>query len=139
MPGSKRVVLCVEDDAIVRMFVADALADAGFCVLEAGSAAEALSVLSAGTDVQALVTDVDMPPGMNGFALARLVSEHWPHIPIIVLSGCYSPGRGELPAGSVFLEKPVREARLIAEVARAFRHAEILELAGQPSALAIVA
>jgi CheY-like chemotaxis protein len=138
MPGSERVVLCVEDDAIVRMFVADALGDAGFRVVEAGSAAEALAILAERRDVQALVTDVDMPPGMNGFALARVVGEHWPHIPIIVLSGCYSPGKGELPAGSVFLAKPVGEARLVAEMARAFHDADILEHAREPTALAAV-
>jgi CheY-like chemotaxis protein len=91
MLGSERVVLCVEDEVFVRMFVADALVDAGFRVLEAGCAAEALSILQTRDDVQALVTDVDMPPGMNGFALARSVSERWSNIPIIVLSGRFSP------------------------------------------------
>ncbi|KAA2236486.1 response regulator [Salinarimonas soli] len=119
MSGSERVVLCVEDDAIVRMFVTDALADAGFHVLEAGSAAEALVSLAARGDVHALVTDVDMPPGMNGFALAHRVSEQWPGIAVVVLSGCLSPSPGDLPPGSTFLEKPVSEARLIAEVTRA--------------------
>ncbi|KAA2244100.1 response regulator [Salinarimonas soli] len=119
MPGAERVVLCVEDEVFVRMFVADALNDAGFLVLEAGSAAEALSILQDRDDVQALVTDVDMPPGMNGFALARNVSERWANIPIIVLSGRFSPSPGDLPAGSVFLGKPVSEAKLVGEVIRA--------------------
>lgn len=122
MTGSARVVLCVEDDAFVRMFVADALTDAGFRVLEASSAAEALSTLADRSDVQALVTDVDMPPGMNGFLLARHVREQWPRMPIVVLSGRYSPSPGDLPPGSVFLEKPVVDARLVGEVTRALDH-----------------
>ncbi len=126
MTESERVVLCVEDDAFVRMFVADALTEAGFRVLEASSAAEALSTLADRSDVQALVTDVDMPPGMNGFALARHVREQWPHMPIVVLSGRYSPNPGDLPLGSVFLEKPVGDARLVVEVARAFDHMSVI-------------
>ena len=124
MPGAERVVLCVEDEVFVRMFVADALNDAGFHVLEAGSAAEALSILQDRNDVQALVTDVDMPPGMNGFALARNVSERWSNIPIIVLSGRFCPSPGDLPAGSVFLGKPVSEAKLVGEVIRAVQAAD---------------
>jgi CheY-like chemotaxis protein len=124
MPDSERVVLCVEDEVFVRMFVADALIDAGFRVLEAGCAAEALSILQARDDVQALVTDVDMPPGMNGFALARNVSERWSNIPIIVLSGRFSPSPGDLPKGSVFLDKPVSEAKLVGEVTRAVEGTE---------------
>lgn len=119
MPGCDPVVLCVEDEVFVRMFVCDALSDAGYEVLEAGSAAEALSILERRSDIQALVTDVDMPPGMNGFALAQRVREHWSRMPIVVLSGRYAPGPGDLPAGAIFLAKPISEVRLVEEVNRA--------------------
>ncbi|MBW4960235.1 response regulator, partial [Klebsiella pneumoniae] len=57
------VVLLVEDDPLVRMVTADILLDADFRVIEAANADEALTVLSAGVEVDVLLSDVDMPPG----------------------------------------------------------------------------
>jgi DNA-binding response OmpR family regulator len=51
------VVLVVEDETLVRMFMADFLDEAGFKVFEAVNADEALTVLQARPDVQAVVTD----------------------------------------------------------------------------------
>lgn len=58
-------VLLVEDEPLVRMMNADILADAGFEVLEAMNADEALGILETQTGVEMLVTDIDMP-GSNG-------------------------------------------------------------------------
>jgi CheY-like chemotaxis protein len=56
------------------MTLADVLDDAGFKVIEAAHADEALRVLVAVPDIQAVVTDVEMPAGsINGFELARRV------------------------------------------------------------------
>jgi two-component system, response regulator PdtaR len=74
MPNSepRMVVLVVEDQTLVRMFMADFLDEAGFKVFEAVNADEALTVLQARSDVQAVVTDIEMPAGsMNGLKLAR--------------------------------------------------------------------
>ena len=75
------VILLVEDEALVRMFAADLLREeAGFKVIEAVDADEALTVLEAGPDVHALVTDVEMPGTLDGFTLARLVHKAWPSV-----------------------------------------------------------
>lgn len=122
----QRVVLAVEDDVLVRIFVADVLADAGYRVLEASSATEALTVLRARPDVLVMVTDVDMPGGMNGFALARAVRKQHANIQIIVMSGRTWPQADDLPIGSVFIGKPVTGARLAGEVGEAVARAESL-------------
>src|SRR5215210_2074305 len=67
------VVLVAEDEALVRMMTVDVLEEAGCAVIEAANAEAALSVLDERSDVQVLVTDVEMPPGpVNGIELARL-------------------------------------------------------------------
>ena len=67
------VVLLVEDEPLVRLVVVDVLMEANFRVIEASSADEALTVLKAGVPVDVLLSDVEMPPGANGYALAQTV------------------------------------------------------------------
>ncbi len=102
------IVLLVEDEAILRMFVSDALREeGGFRVIEAANADEALTLLeAAGDNVQALITDVEMPGSMDGFTFTRVVRKAWPHIGLVVVSGRMKPQRDEVPEGSVFLAKP---------------------------------
>jgi two-component system, response regulator PdtaR len=80
MPASesRMVVLVVEDQTLVRMFMADFLDEAGFKVFEAVGADEALTVLEARPDVQAVVTDIEMPGSMNGIELTHVIRDRWP-------------------------------------------------------------
>ncbi|HJY36386.1 MAG TPA: response regulator, partial [Steroidobacteraceae bacterium] len=54
-------ILVVEDELLVRMFAVDALEDAGFRVLQAGTAAEALQALQGSPDVRAALVDIGLP------------------------------------------------------------------------------
>src|SRR5215211_1507652 len=100
----RAVVLVAEDEALVRMFAADLLDEAGFRVIEAVHGDEALLLLQARPDVQVLVTDVEMTGGsIDGFALARQVRKCWPQIAIIVVSGRQMPGPDDLPEGVEFI------------------------------------
>ena len=111
------VVLLAEDEALVRMMAADGLReDGGFKVVEVVDADEALTVLEATADVRALVTDVQMPGSLDGFTLARVVKQAWPHIGVVVTSGRMAPGPQELPSGALFIPKPYRPADLVAAV-----------------------
>src|SRR5690349_3150002 len=106
MPNSqpeKPLVLIVEDEVLVRMLVSDVLQDSGFKVIEAKNVEEALRVLGARPDIQVLFTDVEMPPGPNGYELARQVRERWPYIEIVISSGRALPAPGDMPEGAVFL------------------------------------
>jgi CheY-like chemotaxis protein len=86
-PEPRPVVLVVEDETLVRLFASDFLDEAGFKVFEAVNADEALAVLQARPDVQAIVTDIEMPGAMNGIALAKAVRERWPGVRIVIISG----------------------------------------------------
>ena len=108
MSGSdpRMVVLVVEDEPLVRMFLADFLEEAGFKVFEAVNADEALTVLRACLGVQVVITDIEMPGAMNGLKLARTVQERWPGIGVIVTSGRERPGPNDLSDTVAFLAKP---------------------------------
>jgi CheY-like chemotaxis protein len=80
--------------------------DAGFDVIEAGNAAEAISVLEARTDVRVIFTDIQMPGSIDGLRLAHLVRNRWPPIKIIATSGRLRLRDYELPEGGRFLPKP---------------------------------
>jgi two-component system, response regulator PdtaR len=107
------VVLVVEDEMLVRMAATDFLQDAGFHVVEARDGVEALATLELREDVAALLTDIAMP-NMNGVALAKIVSERWPHIGIVITSGAVPQELTlELPTGARFVQKPYRIETLI--------------------------
>jgi len=99
---SKGIVLVVEDEPLVRMFAVDFVQDAGFEVVEAADANQAVAILEARTDVRIVFTDVDMPGSMDGMKLARAVRDRWPPIEIIIVSGHKRPVDDDLPARAVF-------------------------------------
>ncbi|ACL59673.1 response regulator [Methylobacterium nodulans] len=112
--GTVPVVLLVEDDGLLLMEAADTLSDAGFQVVEAPHADKALQVLESAQEVDALMTDVDMPLGsIDGLALARLVAKRWPRIPVLVVSGMGTPGPNDMPEGARFIPKPYAPSDLV--------------------------
>ena len=113
------VVLIVEDDALVRLVARDMLEDAGFDVLEADTADDALVVLEGSPSIGALFTDIDMPGSMDGVALATRVSERWPHIRLVVTSGRAVMRDRDLPDHGRFVSKPYQRAQLVSAVASA--------------------
>jgi CheY-like chemotaxis protein len=100
------VVLVVEDEPMIRMLAAEILEDEGFEVAEAANAPAALKLLEKRDDVTALFTDIDMPGGMNGLELAKIVHERWPRIAIVVTSGVFRVAADKLPGDGVFIQKP---------------------------------
>jgi CheY-like chemotaxis protein len=103
----RRVVLVVDDEILVRLAIADYLRDAGYAVVEAADAAEALGVLASGKPVDAVFTDVQMPGIMDGLMLVHWVHEHYPATQVLVTSGkgdaAVSSG---LIADDAFFSKP---------------------------------
>jgi hypothetical protein len=84
--GTAVVVLVVEDETLIRLLANDMLSEAGYRVLEARDGQEALTILEVHADVRALFTDVTMP-NVDGLSLAKIVSERWPQIGILLTSG----------------------------------------------------
>lgn len=107
------LVLVVEDDALLRMHAAEVIEEAGFTVLEAEGADEAIRLLESRTDIQIIFTDIDMPGSMNGLKLAHAVANRWPPIRIVATSGHFHVRDGDLPAGGRFIAKPYRSNEII--------------------------
>jgi PAS domain S-box-containing protein len=125
-------ILVVEDEAPVRHMMKRALEGAGYHVIDAGSASDALDLLTRHTgDISLLLTDVVMP-GQSGRELADRVAERVPDIQVLFTSG-YTDGdivgRGLLEPGAAFIQKPFTTDALV----RAVR--ERLEVATRPTGL----
>lgn len=99
--------LVVDDDAFILMNACDILEEAGFRFWEAGNGDEAKELLADRAEsVTLLFSDVEMPGGTDGFALARHVDEHWPWIEIVIASGRITPKKGDMPPKATFISKP---------------------------------
>ena len=81
------VVMIVEDEALIRFALADELIACGHMVIECCNVLEALAVLGKDGEVDAVVTDVDMPGGLSGLDLSRLLAATRPSLPLWVTSG----------------------------------------------------
>jgi CheY-like chemotaxis protein len=107
------MVLVVEDDVFERLGASDMFLDAGYEVLDAGSADEALRLFEAGAEIRLLFTDVSMPGSINGAELARHVAARWPRVGIILASG--RPRPEKLPQRMRFHEKPYMPEAILRE------------------------
>lgn len=108
------VVLIVEDEFLVRMGTRAAVETAGFDVLEAGDADEAIALLSARNDIRLIFTDVHMPGSMDGLKLVHFVRDRWPPIKIVATSARVRIAESDLPEGGRFLPKPYSAGEITA-------------------------
>ena len=105
------LVMVVDDDVLERMGASYMLSDAGYRVIEAGNADQAMQLFETTAGIGLLFTDVNMPGSMSGADLARQVAERWPGIGIILASGRPRPDR--LPSSMRFHEKPYRHEAVL--------------------------
>jgi DNA-binding NarL/FixJ family response regulator len=109
MIGRGRTVLVVEDDRLTLGLLAETLTQAGFIVGAAVSAADARRMW-AQMDADAVVLDVDLGPGVNGFDLADAFLAQVPHLAVLFLSNLPDArfaGRNpaSLPVGAGYVRK----------------------------------
>ena len=114
----KRSVLVVEDDPLLRMFLAGYLEQHAFEVHQAEHAEAALAILESTPDVQIVVTDVRMPGAMDGRALAHYVRARWPPTLLVVASGVEKLAAADLPVRSTFIAKPFLAPTLLRAIER---------------------
>jgi two-component system, response regulator PdtaR len=105
------LIVVVDDDVFERMGASSMFLDAGYRVLEAENADEALRFFEANANIRLLFTDVSMPGSMSGSDLAHRVAERWPNVGIILASG--RPRPYELPLSMLFHDKPYLPAAVL--------------------------
>ena len=106
------VVLVVEDETLIRELVAEELEVAGYTVVIANDADQAIAILEARQDIHLVFTDVNMPGSMDGLKLAGAVRDRWPPVHIIITSGKIRPM--EIPANALFIPKPYVSENVVA-------------------------
>ena len=116
--GRGELILVVEDEQDVRKMLAEFLVNAGYRVLVASSAEQALELTRADSRIDAMVTDMVLPQ-MTGYELCRVLASAHPHIRSLLMSG-YSEqlvGLSHLTAtGTLFLAKPFTMSELLARL-----------------------
>jgi CheY-like chemotaxis protein len=111
---SNFVALVVEDDPLQREVMADLLKDEGLEVVECSTAEAAeLVLVSTGTELKALVTDINLAGDMSGVELAAYAKRKFPHINVVMISG---KGPPYVPDATSFLMKPFRPKELLQAV-----------------------
>ncbi|WP_322032878.1 response regulator [Paraburkholderia sp. J76] len=80
-------ILIAEDDALVRAGVAEELRAAGFSVIEANCADDALTYVREGGKIDLVFSDIQMPGTLDGRQLAEVIARDHPGIPVILTSG----------------------------------------------------
>lgn len=114
--SGKVLVLLVEDEPLVRIIAVESLEEAGYEVIEARDAVEALALMAARNDIGVLFTDVNMPGSLNGLELAELIHERWPDVRLVITSG--RPLEREVPDDGAFLPKPYTPAEMTRAIRR---------------------
>jgi CheY-like chemotaxis protein len=105
--------LVVEDDALIRMGIADLCETAGYRVAEAADAEEALALFEEDANFDLLITDVDMPGSLDGVDLAWALFRAKPSMTLIVVSGKAVAAETDLPDGARFFSKPCADSVLL--------------------------
>jgi two-component system cell cycle sensor histidine kinase/response regulator CckA len=109
-------VLLAEDEPLVRELVSSTLERAGYRVRVAADGRQALELArSASEPMDLLVTDVSMPK-MDGHALAQRLTETWPDLKVLFISGYTEHSvvlQGIVDADIAFLGKPFTSRDLL--------------------------
>lgn len=115
-----RVVLIVEDDAMLADMALEMIEDAGLPAVAVDSVDAALDYLKENADrVAAMFSDVRLRGPLNGVELAAFVAVRWPTIAICVTSGVALERPYRLPRNARFMPKPWKAAEVISFVEQA--------------------
>lgn len=112
-------VLVVEDEPLIRDLIEAMLEDGGFTAKFATTGEAAMSALSNPVDdVIAMITDIDLGRGPNGWEVARHARRLNPELPVVYMSGASAGGwTSEGVPNSTMVPKPFAAATLLVALA----------------------
>ncbi|CAN5882077.1 response regulator [soil metagenome] len=112
-------ILFVDDNFICSFENCEILREEGFSVLPVYSAPAAFEHINRHQYLTALVTDIDLGPGDDGFAVARWARAAYPDLPVVFISGT-AQGRhlAEGVRDSEFLSKPFNPQQVVDALSR---------------------
>jgi DNA-binding response OmpR family regulator len=107
-------LLLVEDEPLVAMSLADALEECGFRVSLCGTGFDALNYIEMEDSITAIVTDIRLGNGPDGWEVARRAREHFPCAKVVYITGDSAAEYStEGVPKSVILQKPFPTAELV--------------------------
>jgi CheY-like chemotaxis protein len=121
LPGGREQILVVEDAAMVRDYTTSVLTSLGYDVAAAEDGRSALALLDTGMRPDMLLTDVLLPDGMDGIALAAEIRQRRPGIAMLYMSGYVEnvdAFQGQLDPHANLLLKPFARSALASMVRR---------------------
>lgn len=124
LDASRKTILVVEDNDMVRTYVTAQLENLGYNVLEAENGPDGLAKLQNAEHVDLLFTDIIMPGSMNGRELAEQAVESLPDLKVLFTSG-YDESAittdGHLAADMYLLKKPYQRKELASKIIEALK------------------
>lgn len=117
--ASRRVILLVDDEPLVRMGTALLLEELDHCVVQASSAAQALELLAENVSIDIIITDFRMPD-MDGLELIGRARQERPTIPAILMTGYASDDARFTSLDFPRISKPFGISEIEAALERAF-------------------
>jgi len=109
--GERYTVLVVDDDPQVRWAIESVLSRAGYRVVAAHNADDAVTI-ARDIIIHALVTDLVLP-GLSGLAIASAVLAFRPETKVLYVSGMHQVAADRLQPGTSFLPKPFAPTELL--------------------------
>ena len=119
-------VLLVEDEFLIATMIGEALADGGFDVVPVVNGTRAVAELEAeGSRFRALITDIRLGKGPDGWEISRRARELIPGVPVIYVSGdSSSDWASKGVPNSVMVAKPFAPAQIVTALATLVTEAE---------------
>jgi len=126
------LVLLVEDNPVVADVSATMLSELGFGVETATDARAALRAIDGDKKFDLMFSDIVMAGQMDGIALARIVRERLPDLPILLATG-YSKAADAAQDEFAILRKPYQIAQLSRAIAKVMAQARAASSGGDPA------
>ena len=112
-PQSDRLILVLEDEADVRQTLCEQLHQLGYITLEAETGQQALQLLEASPDIEMFISDLMLPGELSGAEVINHVRVHFPHLPLLLMSGQdLRPAHNPALPDVELLRKPFTRAQL---------------------------
>lgn len=107
---SGKTVLLVDDEPSLRAVAAEVLEEMGLSVVEASDSLSGLRILQSNVPIDLLITDVELPGGMNGHEMAQAGRLARPGLRVLYITGyaetALGDADGRLEADTALMTKP---------------------------------